>query len=112
MPKRKLRKFSKGAVRDSDDNKENYIESISWLALRRYAFYMKECEKKYGKGNWKKGIPVDSFEESLLRHIQKYLMKKYDGIDVEPDCDHLSAALFNLQGLIHEEEKLKYEKIS
>lgn len=105
-----MEKFNTGAVRDSQEGKEDYIESISWLTMRRYAFYMKDNENKYGRGNWKKGIPVESYERSLLRHIQKYLANKYDNADLEPNEDHLSAALFNLQGLIHEQERLKIEK--
>jgi hypothetical protein len=99
-----MRKFNTGSVRDSDEGKEDYIESISWLTLKRYAQYMKRQEKKYGRGNWLKGIPKESYEQSLLRHIQKYISNKYYGTKVEPDVDHLAASLFNLQGLIHEEE--------
>jgi hypothetical protein len=105
-----MEKFETGAVRDSQENKEDYIESISWLTMRRYAFYMKKNENKYGRGNWKKGIPQSSYERSLMRHIQKYLVNKYDNAKLEPDEDHLSAALFNLQGLIHEQEKENLNK--
>ena len=65
---------------------------------------------KYGRGNWIKGIDISSYEKSLLRHIQKYIANKYYNAKLEPDEDHLSAALFNLQGIIHEEEKIKHEK--
>lgn len=68
---------------------------------------MTRMATKYGRGNWRKGIPIESYEQSLLRHIQKYLVNKYDGAGLEPEIDHLAAALFNLQGIIHEEEKLK-----
>lgn len=103
-------KFSTGAVRDSQEDKEDYIESISWLTLRRYARYMLSQEQKYGRGNWLKGIPKDSYERSLMRHIQKYFANKYYGGNFELDVDHLSAAMFNLQGLMHEEEKEKLNK--
>ena len=101
------RQFSTGAVRDVDTDKENYVESLSWLALRRFAKYMKKASSKYGEGNWIKGIPLEEYEKSLMRHIQKYFANKYNGANLEPECDHLSAALFNLQGILHEEEKLK-----
>jgi len=100
------RVFETGAMRDSDNDKEDYIESISWIALQRYCKYMKTQESKYGRGNWKKGIPIEEYEKSLFRHIQKYIANKYDNANLEPEIDHLSAALFNLQGLIHEIEKL------
>ena len=101
-----MRKFGSGAIRDSDDSKENYIESIPWLALRRYAAYMKSKEKVYGKGNFKKGIPIESYEESALRHVQKYISNKYEGGEFELDQDHLSAVLFNIFGIMFEEEKI------
>jgi hypothetical protein len=104
------REFSSGAVRDVDTSKEDYIESISWITMRRYAFYMKSMEDRYGRGNWIKGIPIEEYEKSMMRHIQKYLSNKYYGTDIEPEVDHLSAAMFNLQGIIHEEEKLKLNK--
>lgn len=103
----KLTVFSTGAKRDVSENKEDYIESISWIALKRYADYMKSNENRYGRGNWLKGIPQESYERSLMRHLQKYLANKYNDGKFEPDVDHLAAALFNLQGLMHEQEKTK-----
>lgn len=98
--------FSTGAKRDLA-GKEDYIETTSWLAMKRYAEYMTSKQSIYGRGNWKKGIPIESYEESLMRHLQKYLANKYDGASFESNEDHLSAAWFNLVGIIHEQEKLK-----
>ena len=47
----KIRKFKSGAIRDNEDQKEDYIETISWSAMKRYAKYMTDCKKKYGEGN-------------------------------------------------------------
>lgn len=102
-----LTKFETGAVRDISTDKEDYIESISWSALKRYADYMKSKSHVYGEGNWKKGIPIKSYESSLVRHLQKYLANKYDGAKLEPDEDHLSAILFNCFGIIFEEGRSK-----
>lgn len=104
-----LRKFSTGSVRDSEEGKEDYVESISWLSLQRYSKYMKTNELKYGRGNWRLGIPTDAYERSLMRHLQKYLANKYDNANLEPETDHLAAAFFNLSGIIHNEEKLKQD---
>jgi hypothetical protein len=98
-----IREFSTGAIRDNDDTKEDYIETISWSAMKRYAQYMTGKKSKYGQGNFKKGIPIESYEQSLVRHIQKYMANKYEGGDFEKDEDHLSAMLFNVFGIMHEE---------
>lgn len=107
----KLTHYDTGAKRDNAEGKEDYIETTSWLAMQAYARYMTAKAKVYGSGNWRKGIPVESYEQSLMRHIQKYLANKYDGANLEPNEDHLCAALFNLQGLIHEREKAKWPKL-
>ena len=62
-------------------------------------------KKKYGAGNFKKGIPIESYEQSLVRHLQKYLSNKYEGGNCEKEEDHLSAMLFNVFGIIHEEQR-------
>lgn len=101
------RKFETGAIRDDDSSKEDYIETISWTAFKRYAQYMTGKKKRYGAGNFKKGIPIESYEQSLLRHVQKYLENKYENGVIETDEDHLSAIAFNIFGIMHEEERAK-----
>jgi ribosomal protein L22 len=97
-----MRTFKSGSIRDDDDTKEDYIETISWTAFKRYAQYMTSKKKKYGAGNFKKGIPVESYEQSLVRHLQKYLANKYENGDDEKGEDHLSAMVFNIFGIMHE----------
>ncbi len=99
--------FETGAVRDSQEGKEDYIETISWTAFKRYAQYMTSKKSRYGQGNFKKGIPIESYEQSLIRHIQKYLENKYEEGVLEAEDDHLSACLFNIFGIMHEEERIK-----
>lgn len=98
-----ITKFDTGAIRDSQEGKEDYIETIAWAAMKRYAQYMTEKKKKYGAGNFKKGIPISNYEQSLLRHIQKYLENKYEGGSIEVNEDHLSAMVFNIFGIMYEE---------
>lgn len=102
--KKKIRAFESGAVRDQDLDKENYVECFSFRAWRRFAQYMKTQEKKYPPDNWRKGIPVKEYEKSLMRHLQKYFTNKYEGGKSELEIDHLAAAYFNLQGLMHQQE--------
>lgn len=98
-----MRTFNTGAVRDDETDKEDYVETISWIAMKRFARFMTAKKEKYGEGNFKKGIPISSYERSLMRHIQKYLENKYEGGTVEVEEDHLSACVFNLFGIMHEE---------
>lgn len=109
---RQITEFTTGAIRDTGSGKEDYIETLSWLALRRYAKYMTDKASVYGRGNWIKGIPEESYEMSALRHLQKYIALKHYGLSkdeaekagLEPNEDHLSAIIFNIQGLMHEQE--------
>lgn len=106
----KITVFPSGAIRDTQEGKTNFLDVISWTAFNRYAKYMTSKMVKYGGGNFKKGIPVESYEKSLLRHIDKYIRNKYENGNDEPDEDHLSAIVFNVFGLIHEEEQVKLKK--
>lgn len=103
--KKNITTFKTGAIRDSLEGKEMYTETISWLAFRRYAQYMTGKREKYGSGNFKKGISAESYENSLMRHVVKYLTNKLENGDLEKREDHLSAIVFNVFGLMHEEER-------
>jgi len=99
------RKFDTGAIRDSEEGKPDFVETISFTAHHRYAMYMTSKKKTYGEGNFKKGIPIEAYEKSLLRHIDKYFRNKYENGNDEPNEDHLAAIRFNVDGIMHEEGK-------
>jgi hypothetical protein len=99
--------FKSGAIRDDQTGKPDFTETISWTAFNRYAKYMTGKKIKYGQGNFKKGIPIESYERSLIRHLDKYMRNKYENGKDEPNEDHLSAMVFNVFGIIHEEEQRK-----
>lgn len=100
-----VRTFTTGAIRDVEEGKEDYIETISWTAFKRYAEYMTGKKKKYGAGNFKKGIDPESYERSLVRHLSKYLINKHEFGGLEEGEDHLAAMIFNIFGLMHEEAR-------
>ena len=104
---KKITKFKSGAIRDSQEGKPDFTETISWTAFNRYAKYMTGKKSKYGSGNFKKGIETWSYEQSLIRHIDKYMRNKYENGNDEKNEDHLSAIVFNAFGIIHNEEQLK-----
>jgi hypothetical protein len=99
----KIRKWTTGAIRDSDESKPDFIETVSWTAFRKFGEYMTSKKSRYGQGNFKKGIPIESYEQSLVRHLQKYLENKYEDGQQERDEKHLEAMVFNIFGILHEQ---------
>lgn len=89
--------FSTGAVRDMHYGKGS-MDSLPHLAILRLSKHYETGAIKYGKNNWRLGLPTSSFLDSALRHLFKYL----DGWD---DEDHLSAAAFNILGAMEMEAK-------
>ena len=87
---------STGAVRDTSGNKPR-PDLISPFVLERIGSHMRRGADKYSAWNWAKGMPSSRFYESLMRHLMKYAQG-------ERDEDQLSAAAYNLFGLIHNEE--------
>ena len=103
----KITTFESGAIRDTQEGKLDYVETLSFTALNRYIAYMTGKKIKYGSGNFKKGIPIESYEKSLMRHIDKYMRNKFENGNDEKNEDHLSAIIFNVFGIMHEEEMAK-----
>lgn len=110
-----LTHFKTGAIRDQQDGKEDYVETIPWIAMRALAIYLTEKQSRYGRGNYKKGFDPESFETSGMRHLQKYFaIKEYRNRsltpppETEPDQDHLCAAIWNFLGLVYEREIAKH----
>lgn len=101
-----MRKFKSGATRDDDKQKLNYIGSFSPLALRRFAEFMRDHNIKNGdlkrnEGNWKKGMPKQSYIESKIRHFVDFWIthEGYEDGNIE---DMLCADIFNAMGYLHE----------
>ncbi len=106
----KITKWKTGAIRDTQEGKPDFIETISFTALHRFAVYMTGKKKKYGSGNFKKGIPIESYEKSLMRHIDKYMRNKFENGKDELNEDHLAAMIFNIFGIMHEEGQARLKK--
>lgn len=119
----KIRNFSTGATRDSDDDKLDYEGFLSPLVLERYAQYMHAHRKQLNgnvthvrdSDNWQKGIPIAQYVKSLFRHfmdiwkINRGLGPIYDRKDghVVLADEALCAIIFNASGHLHELLKKK-----
>ena len=114
-----VRQFSTGATRNQSTNKTNPAKAISPLVLQRYAEYMaaQRIQKdgtRRADDNWQKGMPLDSFMESGMRHFLHWwtlhqgndCTSEDDGhsVDVEEAC---CALMFNVMGFLHETIKAR-----
>ena len=90
------RKFNTGAQRDVVDGKGRY-DLISPIMIERLAKLLQRGAEKYNDRNWEKGMPLSVYMDSGMRHLFKFL-------EGHRDEEHLIAAIWNLQALLHIEE--------
>lgn len=102
VEQKKKRVFESGSQRDDDTNKPlpNHLDAYVRM---RYGYLLRHGANHYDKGNWRKGQPTEAALESLHRHLAKFEMNLYNG--VEQDEDHLSAIIFGCQLIMKNEEK-------
>jgi len=93
------RKFNTGAQRDVVNGKGRY-DLISPIMIERLAKLLQRGAEKYNDRNWEKGMPLSVYMDSGMRHLFKFL-------EGHRDEDHLIAAIWNLQALLHIEEMVK-----
>ena len=80
-------KFNTGAVRDASSGK-GIPSAIPSRALMRLARRFEDGAAKYNRDNWKQGIPLSRYVDSLYRHLWAFM----EGDDSE---DHLGAVIWN-----------------
>ena len=85
--------FHTGAVRDTAAGKPDYT-LLSWPELARISNHYKRNIGKYGRDNWKKGIPSSRYLQSMLRHAAS-------AVQEEDNEDHLAAIAFNVMGIMY-----------
>lgn len=110
-----MRTFDTGATRDTAKNKPSYVGFFSPISLRVYGQYMLRHQTQSdgttrAADNWKRGIPKDSYLDSLARHfVDLWLLHEGYGNGHHGDRgsieDALCAIIFNAQGYLHEHLK-------
>lgn len=93
--------YDTGAVRDMQEGKGR-CDLLPPLAILRLSKHFEGGAEKYGERNWEKGIPINSFIDSALRHMLKYMAG-------HEDEDHLVAVAWNVMCAMELEEKLGYK---
>lgn len=83
----KRSEFSTGAVRDASYGK-GLPSAMPPRALMRLARRFEDGAAKYNRDNWKQGIPLSRYVDSLYRHLWAFM----EGDDSE---DHLGAVIWN-----------------
>lgn len=103
-----------GATRSSSEGKPDYRGYISPLALRMFGEYMLRHQtqadgKQRSSDNWKKGMPLERYIESLMRHNvafhevwDRYVAGGLQPGDVAVLEEEMAAMYFNVQGWMHE----------
>jgi len=103
-----VRRFETGATRDSDEGKPEYGGFLSPLVLQRFAAYMHQHRHQpngtvRSSRNWRKGMALAVYEESLLRHIVDIWLHLEGFTGAREDLESaLCGVLFNTQGALHE----------
>lgn len=103
-----MREFDTGATRDSAEGKLQYAGYLSAKATKAFAEYMRTHQvqadgKKRSADNWKKGMAVDVYMDSMWRHFHDVWSLWEDGkASSDETQEALCALMFNVQGMLHE----------
>lgn len=89
------KQYESGAVRSKLED-ERY-DLISPYALRRIALTYGEGAKKYSDHNWRKGFPVSSLLNHVLKHLNAYMAGR-----ASPE-DELAHAAWGLMAIMEQE---------
>jgi len=94
-----------GATRSPLGDKPEYAGYLSPTALKAFGEYMlkhqiQEDGSRRDSRNWQKGIPMESYMQSMFRHFMGVWGKYEAGQDA--DVEELCALFFNVQGMLHE----------
>lgn len=115
-----MSKFETGATRTADAGRPDYEGFLSPLVVERIGEYMHKHQRQADgtmrdSDNWQKGIPLARYAKGIIRHVMHFWSRHRGwpvrdpeaGKDIEED---ICAAIFGLQGYLHEVLKARIEK--
>lgn len=106
-----MRQFATGAIRDNSTDKPEYFGYTSWRTMKQFGAYMLRHQKQANgqmrdADNWKKGIPLEVYQQSLTRHFVDWAAELEEAKSSPETAMDLALAMkFNLDGWIHEMDK-------
>lgn len=113
LNEQQIRTFATGATRNADTDKIDYEGFLCPRVLQRFGEYM-HSHRKQADGNfresdnWQKGIPIDQYRKSLIRHVHDvWMIQRGWGLyatttEIE---EALCGVIFNSMGMLHEISK-------
>ena len=75
---------------------------VDFDSLEGMVKVLENGQKKYGKDNWKKGLPVSEATESLLRHV--FALLRGEQVDKESGLPHSAHILCNAMFIAYMEK--------
>jgi hypothetical protein len=95
--------FGTGAHRDIQFGK-GMPHLLPMIAMRRLAKHFENGAVKYGKNNWRKGIPLSSYLDSAFRHWASL-------IECKEDEDHGASLMWNAACFVETVELIRQGKL-
>ena len=104
----KREEFKSGMVRDTSEGKVEWHRIFDGPLMERYAVHLTKGKQKYP--DVKPGVPnwtLAEGEAELCRFKQSAVRHFIQAIRGDTDEDHFAATVFNLNGMLFIQEKLK-----
>lgn len=115
---RKMLGFETGATRNLKDGEISFEGFLSPLTLLMFGEYMHQHRftadgNVREPDNWQKGIPLESYMDSMFRHVMDLWLHHRGMGDLARESlrDALAGLFFNVQGYAHESIKAGTVKV-
>lgn len=98
----KINELPSGAIRDNIGKINFFL--IPQIFLERLAVHFTNGDEKHGRNNWRQGLPLHWFVESIYRHLNKLIIG-------DTSEDHLAALGWNIATFMWTQNELKQNRL-